>query len=206
MSVALRVLFSITIIMYSYYVFKHSWFTVVPTVVIALVNVIIMKGRERILKLPLVKVGLDFVGALIPLASSIIMLIPVLLEFYFSIHLFALLTSLAIALSALNTIIMEKFFAVNIVSYTITYYVTSHILCDNHTIYCCTLPLATQMGIIIGSDLLHYIYIRHHFTNHVLVIGGAGERDAIYISTILIQWLKILHQLAITLIFSVKLI
>jgi uncharacterized membrane protein len=149
------------------------------------------------------KIGLDVKGALIPLASSILIFIPALLRQCFEF--FALLASLAIALSSLNTIMMERLFAVNVMSYTILYYIASYILCDNNTLYLYTLPLAIQIGIVIGSDMLHYIYIKRYSTNTVLVIGGAEECDAIYLSTILVQWLEILRHIIITLIFSVRL-
>uniref|UniRef100_A0A7J2U3E8 DUF1614 domain-containing protein n=1 Tax=Ignisphaera aggregans TaxID=334771 RepID=A0A7J2U3E8_9CREN len=202
MNMSLRILFSVTSILYCLYVLMDHRL-VAASIIIALVNIAVVRNHRFVVKLPFMKIGLDVKGALIPLASSILIFIPALLRQCFEF--FALLASLAIALSSLNTIMMERLFAVNVMSYTILYYIASYILCGNNTLYLYTLPLAIQIGIVIGSDMLHYIYIKRYSTNTVLVIGGAEECDAIYLSTILVQWLEILRHIIITLIFSVRL-
>jgi hypothetical protein len=203
MNMLLRVLFSATLALYCFYVLKNSWLVAIP-VAIALVNIVVAGNCKVVVKIPFVRIGLDLEGALIPLASSIAIFI--LAQAKQCLESFALLASLAIVLSALNTIVMERLFAVNVMCYTLLYYIASYMLCGSNYLYLYALPLTTQIGIIIGSDILHYAYIRRCSNNLVLVIGGAEECDAIYLSTVLIQWLEILRQIVITLIFSVRLV
>jgi len=189
-------IFIVTVIAYSIIVLRNFFIAIVTSTIIEvlyLTNQRMFKGGLRLLNKGIV---FDFKGALIPLSTSVVIALSVFhnLDYMFM----AFLISLAMALSSLNTVITKNLFAVNVLGYVLIYFMLSSILCGNLIFYPYILPLATQLGIIIGSDLLHGIYFLDQLKSKVLIVGGAGEYDAIYVSTIAIQWLEIFRTTLIT--------
>ena len=158
----------------------------------------------RIVKVPYLKLAFDLKGFVMPCAFSILIITPLFLNLRISLFIpFAVLISLATALSSLNTVITRNYLAINVLSYTISFFLLSYVIYGNEYFYPYMLPLATVLGVVFGSDILHYMYMCRCLSNTILIIGGASEHDAIYLSTIIIQVLCVLHKVFIMLISRV---
>lgn len=200
----IRALFTATISIYSIVALRSISISVMTLVTILAIELIRLKTSKESIELLGRRVALDLRGAVAPLATSTLMSLWSFQSVDYPTLFF--LISLAIALSTLNTMITDKFFAINIVRYVIPYFILTSILCGDSKFYPHVLPLATQLGIIIGSDILHGIYFINKTKSKMLIIGGAGEYDAIYVSTIAIEWLEVFRKSLTTFICSTKIV
>ncbi|MEM0026656.1 MAG: DUF1614 domain-containing protein [Ignisphaera sp.] len=202
MNTKIHVLFIATIIVYSFAVLKDISIAIAVLIVVLSIDFIRLKASKNAVSLIVRRIALDLRGAVVPLVTSTLMA----LWSFQSIDYLSLffLISLAIALSSLNTIITSKFFAINILRYVMPYFILTSFLYGGSEFYPHVLPLVTQLGIIIGSDILHGVYFTNEMRAKMLIIGGAGEYDAIYVSTIAIEWLEIFCKSLTTLICLTK--
>lgn len=130
-------------------------------------------------------IAIDFCGCLLPFIASLI----IALSSSIDIKLFTILLSLSTMIASINTVLSSRSIIVNIFRYSISLFLISVVLFQSNNYYFYALPLITIMGIIIGSDILPYIFIHPGLRKlrKTLVIGGAKALDAINISTILVM-------------------
>lgn len=198
----IHILFIATIIAYSFVALKNVLIAIVVLTTVLSIDLLRLKTSKKVVELIRKKVALDIRGAVTPLTTSALMALWSFQNIDYPSLLF--LISLAIALSSLNTIVTSKFFAINILGYVMPYFILATILYGDTEFYPYILPLSVQLGVIIGSDVLHGIYFTNEMRSKMLIIGGAGEHDAIYVSTIAIEWLEMFYKSLTTLICLTK--
>jgi uncharacterized membrane protein len=185
----LQLIFSVTQLAYAIYVFEN------PSIALALAPLAllnIMVNSEYIIKVPGTNIAFNVKGALIPIASAIIITLARPLNGAYDTVM--VLVGLATALSSACTMLMERMIAINVAVYVSLHYLASNILFAGNSLLPATLPLSVSLGVVVGSDIFHYLHVARK-SSVTLVIGGAGERDAIYLSTLIIQLLEIVSKL-----------
>jgi len=185
----LQLIFSVTQLVYAIYVLEN------PSIALALAPLAllnIMIDNEYIIKVPNTNIAFNVKGALVPIALTAIITLASPLNGAYDIVI--VLIGLAIALSSACTMLMERMIAINVAVYVSLHYLASNILFAGNPLLPATLPLSASLGVVVGSDIFHYLHVARK-SSVALVIGGAGERDAIYLSTLIIQLLEILSKL-----------
>ncbi|MEM1542089.1 MAG: DUF1614 domain-containing protein [Ignisphaera sp.] len=137
----------------------------------------------RSIRLPLINgIAINCCGFLLPLYSTLVLMICKTVEIQ---HLILLL-SLAIAIAVVHTYATEKMILVNVVRYTLSFVLLSIAITYSEDIYY-ILPFSTIMGIVLGSDILPSIFMYRSLESEskVLVIGGYMALDSIPISLII---------------------
>ncbi len=140
-------------------------------------------------------IAIDLCGCLLPLIASLI----IALSSRIDAILFVIFLSLSVMIASINTVLSSKSIIVNVFRYSISLFLLSLTLFRSYDCYFYVLPLVSAIGIILGSDILPYIFMRPILkdSKKILVIGGAKSLDAINISTILTM-----IMIAIYIIFS----
>ncbi len=139
------------------------------------------KQRGKILRVPMGKsLAIDLCGALVPilLALTSALSVPHILA--------AILIPLSISIAMITSLSTMSKVLLNVVRFILILTCLS-IPVIPQQVALAWLPLATVMGIALGSDLLPYILILRgqHHKHSVFVIGGAGLCDAIAISYVM---------------------
>ncbi len=136
-------------------------------------------------------IAIDVCGCLLPLIASIFTALNGKINF----DIFLVFLSLSITTASVNTILSSKSIIVNVIRYSISLFLISLSIFQSYECYFYILPLVTAMGIIIGSDILPYLfmYYKLKYLKKTLVIGGAKALDAISISTSLTMFMAILY-------------
>ncbi|MCS7111935.1 MAG: DUF1614 domain-containing protein [Ignisphaera sp.] len=130
-------------------------------------------------------IAIDLCGCLLPLAVSLF----IALNSRIDLGLLAILLTLSITIASINTVLSSRSIVVNVLRHSISLFLLSLTLFRSYGCYFYILPLVSAIGIILGSDILPYVFMRPMLRNlkKILIIGGAKTLDAINISTILIM-------------------
>lgn len=130
-------------------------------------------------------IAIDSCGCILPLATSLFIAFNSRID----IALLTILLSLSTAIASINTVLSSRSIIVNVIRYTISLFLLSLTLFQSHNCYFYILPLASATGVIVGSDILPYMFIRPMLksSGKMLVVGGAGMLDAINISTAIVM-------------------
>ncbi|MCX8168090.1 MAG: DUF1614 domain-containing protein [Ignisphaera sp.] len=163
--------------------FNLAVFTIVILLTCVLVN------HERVCRIIYLRyldtIAIDLCGCLLPLAVSLF----IALNSRIDLGLLAILLTLSITIASINTVLSSRSIVVNVLRHSISLFLLSLTLFRSYGCYFYILPLVSAIGIILGSDILPYVFMRPMLRNlkKILIIGGAKTLDAINISTILIM-------------------
>lgn len=125
----------------------------------------------------------NYCGFILPLVVSVV---PLFYRTPDPIYVLVLI-SLSISLASLHTYITKRTVLINVVRYCLTFITMSiALLYDKNILY--SLPLASVLGVAIGSDIIPYIITKtrnRKAADICIIIGGYANLDSIVIAFIL---------------------
>ncbi len=101
---------------------------------------------------------------------------------------------LSIVIASIHTFISTRYILVNVARYCLTHTIISYAIFWRCKWLPYVLPLSSIIGIVLGSDLIPFIFLsisKKNYYRIAIEIGGARETDAIVISS-LVSYLSIL--------------
>lgn len=147
------------------------------------------------------RVALHWHGALVPLVQSLSVLPLAVLLGPLRLNTLVIATSLAITISLVNTSLSSACVMVNAIRYSIAYFflVISVVSPLERAPLYYLLPFTTQIGVILGSDMLAYLLLRRNLlgSGKLLIVGGAGDLDAIAISSSAVMLFALVYYLTV---------
>ncbi|MEM4441953.1 MAG: hypothetical protein QXN02_03455 [Ignisphaera sp.] len=180
-----RIMMILLLTVYTAYCLLLNCLNILTITFLAIMVPCIANPRKvcRSIRLPLINgIAINYCGFLLPLYSTLILMICRAIQIQYLI----LLLSLAIAIAVVHTYTTEKMILVNVIRYSLSFVFLSMVITHSEDIYY-ILPFSTIMGIALGSDILPAIFMYRSLESEgkVLVIGGYMALDSIPISLII---------------------